>query len=1150
MNLQKTFFLSFLSICLLCNHSTDSQPIEFKTTPSQTPAYDYRYFGVSIDLSDNQIVVGSTGDATYDVHKRHGSIYVFEWTGSGVNEEQKIRPWDGTNYQLGSSVAIDKNTILMGAASSGQVLFYHKNQELNHSWRLKQITTGETTVYGNCIDIEKETAVIAECSGSIGKVYVYEYQDERVWVEEAVLSENDDLGPHNHNYFGQSVSISGNTIIVGAPGSDDMGSNSGAAYIFTKINGTWVQSQKIVASDGSQDDNFGRSVAISNNTAIVGAYRSNNDRGSAYIFTRYQSAWVLSAKLEAVDGVGRSQSATSADQFGISVAIDGNTVVVGADNDDGGMGGVYVFQKIEDAWIQIHKLTASDPGEYDYFGRSVSIADGLVAVGSSQDDDQGRDAGSAYIYSLTELTNQFNQSGGKNTERIYINEIMYNPYFPSLGADDEFCQYIELLNESQQQVNLDGYHLQVGTLDYSLPTGIVLNPGQHVVFPRKSDYFALESTYGVRSNAFGSFNDALPSLGQISLVKADGTIMDQATYGNAAPYPTEPNGTGPSLELISPSLDNQAADSWLSSSGKGTPGAVNSVSPQISVSTQYLNLGQLHMANLSPQQITLQNPASTGDLSVNLVSSHFNVTFDQSNITLAAGGSEVITVNVLPTSIQPLQGQLTLTTNVPGQQQILIEFNSQSVQNTVIISELMYHPLNGGEYVELYNQAGFDIDLTGWHIEGLGFSPESGTTIAAQDYLVIAKDPNTIQTDYSITNVIGSYPSILLDGGVTISLRNSQAILVDTVSYQAKSPWPIKPDGQGASLALLDPNLDNSLASSWVGQTPSPGLPNTGEVVDAGSSQEIESGLSGSTSTYTLDLVTGLNMISLPNQPETTYTAKTFCQKIGSASLLIRYDSANQAFEAYIPSQDADNGFTIGGGQGYIVNLTEDRQVAFSGVAWSDVSTAPVSNISVLSNQSSTEAWAFVVQAELPPELQQFSDLSIRLTYQQGTLIQPINGSQIRLPLVDQMRRAVVSPDSRLQLDILNPAGQRVGSRLIQLSSEHLSQAYALEQVEYRHIPGMSRLLQNYPNPFNPETWIPFQLHQSSEVNLTIFASDGRVVREMELGLKEAGVYQDIDSAIYWDGRTESGEKVSSGTYFYQIMAGDYVQTRKMVILK
>jgi len=137
-----------------------------------------------------------------------------------------------------------------------------------------------------------------------------------------------------------------------------------------------------------------------------------------------------------------------------------------------------------------------------------------------------------------------------------------------------------------------------------------------------------------------------------------------------------------------------------------------------------------------------------------------------------------------------------------------------------------------------------------------------------------------------------------------------------------------------------------------------------------------------------------------------------------------------------------------------------------------------------------------------------------------------------------------------LQLDILNPAGQRVGSRLIQLKSEQLSQAYAVERVKYRQIPGMTRLLQNYPNPFNPETWIPYQLNQESEVSLTIFSASGQPIRQMELGLKEAGVYQHSHSAIHWDGRNAGGEQVSSGTYFYRLEAGDYSQTRKMVILK
>ena len=94
-------------------------------------------------------------------------------------------------------------------------------------------------------------------------------------------------------------------------------------------------------------------------------------------------------------------------------------------------------------------------------------------------------------------------------------------------------------------------------------------------------------------------------------------------------------------------------------------------------------------------------------------------------------------------------------------------------------------------------------------------------------------------------------------------------------------------------------------------------------------------------------------------------------------------------------------------------------------------------------------------------------------------------------------------------------------------------------------------MLQNYPNPFNLETWIPFQLNQDAEVRLTIYDVMGQTVRKMELGHLTAGNYRQTEKAIYWDSQTEmGGEAVSSGTYFYQLQAGDYTETRKMVILK
>ena len=99
-------------------------------------------------------------------------------------------------------------------------------------------------------------------------------------------------------------------------------------------------------------------------------------------------------------------------------------------------------------------------------------------------------------------------------------------------------------------------------------------------------------------------------------------------------------------------------------------------------------------------------------------------------------------------------------------------------------------------------------------------------------------------------------------------------------------------------------------------------------------------------------------------------------------------------------------------------------------------------------------------------------------------------------------------------------------------------------------LPTQTKLLVNSPNPFNPETWIPFQLAQDAIVTAKIYDVTGKPIRMIELGHIPAGNYVETSKAIYWDGRTKNGEYVSSGTYFYQIQAGDYTKIRKMVILK
>ena len=93
--------------------------------------------------------------------------------------------------------------------------------------------------------------------------------------------------------------------------------------------------------------------------------------------------------------------------------------------------------------------------------------------------------------------------------------------------------------------------------------------------------------------------------------------------------------------------------------------------------------------------------------------------------------------------------------------------------------------------------------------------------------------------------------------------------------------------------------------------------------------------------------------------------------------------------------------------------------------------------------------------------------------------------------------------------------------------------------------PEHSLLLQNFPNPFNPETWIPYQLRQGSEVTIRIYSAVGKLVQELELGYRPAGLYVSRDRAAYWDGKNASGEEVASGVYFYALQAADFTAIRK-----
>ncbi len=197
--------------------------------------------------------------------------------------------------------------------------------------------------------------------------------------------------------FGASVAISGDWAAVGAPGRDDRGSVSGAVYMFRKSTGRWRFSQKLLANDGMAGDAFS-SLSIYNNYLAIGATRARYNgiaSGAVYIFKRMDTAWVQARKIG-------PEPAVAGSLFGLSMSLRGDYMVVGSRHDrEAGVqyGAAYVFNQNGGDWTQQARLTASDRKVRQWFGHSVSLFDSLVFIGAPYDSNRnGEFAGAAYFF--------------------------------------------------------------------------------------------------------------------------------------------------------------------------------------------------------------------------------------------------------------------------------------------------------------------------------------------------------------------------------------------------------------------------------------------------------------------------------------------------------------------------------------------------------------------------------------------------------------------------------------------------------------------------------------------------------------------------------------------------------------------------------
>ena len=384
-----------------------------KIQASDKQAGDKFGYSVSISGDGNTAIAGAYNEDTGATDA--GSAYIFTRSGTTWTQQAKIQASDKQAYdQFGWSVSISSNgnTAIVGAytedtggSSAGAAyIFTRSGTTWTQQAKIQASDKATNDLFGYSVSISGDgnTAIAGALFEEYGgSAYIFT-RSGTTWTQQAKIQASDRQAS---DFFGSSVSISsnGNTAIVGAMFEDTGGSSAGAAYIFTRSGTTWTQQVKIQASDKQASDNFGVSVAISDdgNTAIVGAYTEDTggtNAGAAYIFTRSGTTWTQQAKIQASDK-------QASDFFGHSVAIssNGNTALVGAYNDHTGSdrtGSAYIFTRSGTTWTQQARIQASDKQASDNFGWSVAISDdgNTTIAGAYNEDTGGTDTGAAYIF--------------------------------------------------------------------------------------------------------------------------------------------------------------------------------------------------------------------------------------------------------------------------------------------------------------------------------------------------------------------------------------------------------------------------------------------------------------------------------------------------------------------------------------------------------------------------------------------------------------------------------------------------------------------------------------------------------------------------------------------------------------------------------
>jgi hypothetical protein len=365
----------------------------------------------TVALSGDTVLVGAPGD-NVGANANQGSAYVFRRNGSTWTQEAQLLAADGlAGDAFGIAVALDGDVAVVGSSfddkaigsNAGSVYVFRRS---GTTWTFEQKLTPSDPQpndrFGSAVSIQGNTILVGAPLKDIGAnpdqggVYAFKFASS-VWSQQPLITAANGAASDE---FGTSVAFTGGSSVVGAPGRTGQ---RGTAYVYTTDGLTWTLQQELTSNTLAEFDRFGNAVALNGETALIGAPQGLLSRqGTAFVFTRAAAVWTEQAQLSANDGAAD-------DGFGAAVALVGDTALVGAPTDDGGVndqvfdqGAGYVFVRTGTNWAQQNKLAITDGAEDDQAGIAVAVSATHAVLGVwLKDIGQSVDQGAAFVFNVT-----------------------------------------------------------------------------------------------------------------------------------------------------------------------------------------------------------------------------------------------------------------------------------------------------------------------------------------------------------------------------------------------------------------------------------------------------------------------------------------------------------------------------------------------------------------------------------------------------------------------------------------------------------------------------------------------------------------------------------------------------------------------------